>query len=176
MVRLLKQKMTKIFIDTSHTFFPDSRILTPRSSRRESHGKDPNLICLRLKSKAKFSFFFWIADNHQQPIAFPSLSRLIFSHQKVNICIITSFYCSNLCVWPGGFPRFVAVDGSLLTIVIFCLSLIDGNNNNIGWLIKVHYLTMAGGFNPRGHCRQVRAKIRLGGFSPWDFPIGFVDD
>ncbi len=48
----------------------------------------------------------------------------------------------------------------------FGLLLVDNNEDNVGRQIEVHYLTMAGGFNPQGYCHQVRAKIRPGGPPP----------
>ena len=51
----------------------------------------------------------------------------------------------------------------------FGLLLVDNNDDNVGQQIEVNYLTMAGGFNPRGYRRQVRAKIRPEG-SPLRLP------
>ncbi len=52
----------------------------------------------------------------------------------------------------------------------FGLSLVDDNDDDVGQQIKVHYLTMAGGFNPQGYCCQVHAKIRPGGPPPLRLP------
>ncbi len=133
-------------------------------------------ICLLFVSKANSHSFLdcWCPSTTH---CLALLSRLIFSHQKVNICINTSIFGSNLHVQPGGLPRFVAVNGLLSTVVIFLvyplstmttMTLDNRSKSIIYW--------WPGALTPEAIAAKTMPKYGQEGPPPWDFPIGFVND
>ncbi len=149
-----------------------------------------------LPRQADFLIPFLDCWDQSTILCLSSLSRLIFSPTKVNASNYILFVLhSNVTGTIDGRHRFVAVVrlASLLlsTFIIFryfcrpgrcrtslrCITL-AWTHHSRGFLIRVLPFRspsslMARGLNPRGYCRQVRAKYGQEGLPPETSPLGF---
>ncbi len=161
------------FLLVQATHFPDIRILTLRSSKREKPWPRSKIwfclakiqiwFCLRSKSKAKSSFFFGLPTTIDKPLPSIVIEVNFFINRWIYILTPSKPVCST-----RRFPRFVAVASPPLSsfqknfywflahllphcqFVIFFVYCLSMRRRRCRHWAKVHYLTMAGGFHPQG--------------------------